>query len=505
MHFLKRIMNAVNAFSNKMAVVTDDVNITYHQLFCTAYFISQQLSVYTGRHNRVCLVVANKSVSLYQSLLACFFSNLIYMPVNVHASLERNKKIVQMTGPDFIYIGDCQFDIACQFLCMLENKTVFILKLECYELFLQTALPHHFVLISAESDSEIVFNNIIFPSDNDISYLFFTSGSTGIPKGVPITNKNLSSYIDSAFSLFRFTKADRVIQASDIAFDLSMHEILTAWCAGATLYLYDESTSFAVSNFICHHKITHAFFVPSAIPVLKNQCNYFSQNLASLKKIFFCGEVFPLSYARLLESIAPHAAIVNLYGPTEATIACTYHFYRKNGDYGNLQSVPIGFSFPTVSLTLSDEGELLIEGEQVFHGYWRLKSDDSTIISYHTGDFVSFDARWGYIFQTRKDDQWQIQGYRIEKNEVEFALRSVLRVEDIYVMPQYHESNLSQKLLSFSTRKVDISQYKKQLASFIPASVIPHRCIQINKIPKLPNGKVDYKALYGMSRGDGYV
>lgn len=500
MHFLQRIIHSVKMFSNRVAIVSGDINLTYHQLYHSVCRISQQLTFHTNRENKVCLVIAEKSLSLYQSLLACFFSNLIYMPVNVHASLQRNKKIVQIADADFVLIGDCRFDVACQLLCSLEYKTVFVLKAELYSLFLNTGLPHHFILISSRVDIEMPFDDIIFSPENNISYLFFTSGSTGVPKGVPISNHNLSFYIDSIFSLFRFTETDRVLQSSDIAFDLSIHEILTAWCSGATLYIYDDANSFGAANFIDRHKITHGFFVPSSIPVLEKQCTYFKLSLVSLKKIFFCGEVFPLSYARVLQRLAPRSTIVNLYGPTETTIACTYHFYRKNEDYGRLQSVPIGFAFPSVSLNLSPDGELIIEGDQVFQGYWPLLSKDGAAISYHTGDYVSFDSQWGYIFQTRKDDQWQIQGYRIEKNEVEYALRSVLRQDEIYVIPQYHESNLSQKLLAFSTAHFDLTKYKKQLASFIPTGVIPDCCIQINSIPKLPNGKVDYKAFYAISQ-----
>lgn len=501
MHFLKRMMYSAKMFSNKVALVSGGVNLTYLQLCRAAYNTSQQFTVHTNRQNKVCLIIAQKSISLYQSLLACFFSNLIYMPVNVNASLARNKKIVKIADPDFICIGDCRFDMACHLLCVLEYKTVFVLNVEMYSLLLNTGLQHNFILISSHTDIETPCYDIIFSPEGDISYLFFTSGSTGVPKGVPISNHNLSSYIDSIFSLFRFTESDRVLQSSDIAFDLSIHEILTAWCAGATLYIYDDANSLGVSNFIDAHKITHGFFVPSSIPVLEKQCAYFKLSLLSLKKMFFCGEVFPLPYARILERIAPRSSIVNLYGPTETTIACTYHFYRKNEDYGSLQSVPIGFAFPSVTLNLSHDEELLIEGDQVFSGYWPLVSEDVSAISYHTGDYVSFDARWGYVFHARKDDQWQIQGYRIEKNEVEYALRSVLRQDEIYVIPQYHESSLSQKLLAFSTAHLDMTKYKKQLSSFIPIGVIPDCCIQINSIPKLPNGKVDYKAFYALSRG----
>lgn len=501
MQFLQRIIESVRAFPNKVAITAGFVNQSYVELFQSAYAIAQQFLIYTHRKNKVCLVVSRKSASLYQSLLACFLSNLIYMPVNVHASLTRNKKIVQLTDPDYICIGDCQFDIACHLLCTIENKIVFVLNVALYELLLQTALPHHFVFIATETCSEMKLDSIIFPSMDDICYLFFTSGSTGLPKGVPITYRNISSYLHAIFTLFRFNEADRVIQVSDVAFDLSLHEMLTAWSVGATLYIYDESVSMGVSHFINTYKITHGFFVPSSIPVMAKQCDYFHLSLTSLKKIFLCGEIFPLSYAKILESIAPCSMIVNLYGPTEGTIACTYHFYRKNEDYGSLQSVPIGFAFPTAAVKLSKEGELIIEGSQVFKGYWPLKLKRTSIESYHTGDFVSFDTRWGYVFHTRKDDQWQIQGCRIEKNEVEYALRSVLRLDEIYVIPQHHESNLTKKLLAFSTRALDITKYKKQLASFIPVGAIPDCCIQVNSIPRLPNGKVDYKALYPVDQG----
>lgn len=496
MDFVAEILNAKITWPNKPAIVF------HHQIYSYAEFISASeklAKIFSLLHvkNHVCAVFSEKTISLFEAMLACFISKTIYMPLNILAAPARNKKLLQMVDPDFIYIGNCTRDTAISLLDAVQNKIVLISDEKlCY------------ALESASENNKLICIDTFLQSNththtkNNIAYLFFTSGSTGDPKGVPISFSNINAYLHSARDYFQFESNDRVSQISDVAFDLFIHETLLSFIVGATLFVYDDRIYFNLAHFIDKNQITHCILVPSTIPVLVKQCHHFSRKLFSLRKTIGCGEAFPIEYAKMLTEITPHSRIFNAYGPTETTVACVAHEYHSENNYGELFILPIGKPLSSVCLNVSDTGELIISGDQVAAGYWKVSPISQSFYrdpilknSYKTGDIVCDDSRWGYLFCGRRDDQWQIKGYRVEKTEIECALRVVFCLPDIYIAPHRNQHALIDCVIAFSTAPLDLCSQKPLLLKWLPAVAIPERVICLPTIPRLPNGKIHYSVL----------
>jgi len=506
--FFTKILKSSTKYKNNPAIITRDQAYAYDEVFSYAYYLSFYF-LECKSEDAICVILTEKTIELYAAMLACFFSNTIYTPLNVNSGIEKNKLILSTVMPKLIFVGDMQYEVLHELISAISDATILFTNKVLYDQCRKTLSNNTLIYINSRFDTFTVQKNTFseFYEANkiqSIAYLFFTSGSTGVPKAVPISYRNLSAYISAISSLFTFTHEDRFAQLSDIAFDIAIHEILISLISGATLYVYDDQRELSIARFIAKNKITQCILVPSSMNAIVDQCRFYACHFESLKCTLVCGESFPISFARRWKSVAPQSMIVNLYGPTEATVCCTYHVYQKNNDYGSLMTLPIGKPFPEIYLDISDNHELIITGHQVSDGYWRSGSkallkfqfnDAHRTMSYFTGDHVSYDQRYGYLFHGRLDDQWQVKGYRVEKNEVENALRLVLDISDIFVTPATGHNQMIKHLVAFSTHSIDLSEHKNQLRTFLPEPAIPLKLIQMKEIPTLSNGKTNYKNL----------
>jgi len=489
--FMKTFINQLSKHSNNIALVINEKSYTYHQFFQKVYHLSIILKQKSLTH-KIVVLLSERTISLYAAMLACLLSNVIYCPLNIENGIEKSKLILSKLKPDLIFCEKLPEDLRDFLLSTYAHHQLF---------FYQDNDAHD---ATAVIDIQQWFSAIDI-RDHDIAYLFFTSGSTGMPKGVPISHHNLRSYLNSITSLFSFSLNDRFIQLSDIAFDLSIHEIIVSLMSGACLYIYHENKNLHLSKFLIEHRITQLISVPSVLSFLVQQAQLYQIQFSHLRRVFLCGEPFSTKLAIAFAARAKNCTLVNLYGPTEATVACTYHVFDKLKDQRVL--VPIGKPFSSVSLTTTHCAELVIAGDQVSSGYYLLdpkkKLENSAFefdsvhntFRYYTGDCVSRDINGDYHFCSRLDDQWKIGGYRIEKNEIENVLRSLFQEPDIFVTPVYNDQQLIVSITGFSTKKISLKTQRAELHKRLPKSAIPDHFIQLDYIPKLSNGKVDYRKL----------
>jgi non-ribosomal peptide synthetase component F len=206
----------------------------------------------------------------------------------------------------------------------------------------------HRFIGAAELESQLVNWQEIPAAEDSIAYLLFTSGSTGVPKGVKVSHANVVHFVRSAVSRYGITETDRFSQNFDLTFDVSAFDMFVAWERGACVCCPSQKTLLNPASFIRSAGLTIWFSVPSLASMMTRLGALKPEVFPSLRWSLFCGEPLPQEIAMGWAAAAPNSTVENLYGPTEATIACSA--YRWDPERSPLACdrgiVPIGHPLP---------------------------------------------------------------------------------------------------------------------------------------------------------------
>lgn len=347
----------------------------------------------------------------------------------------------------------------------------------------------------------------------DIAYMLYTSGSTGVPKGVLISHAALINYLEWVRIAFGIGFQDNILHKTPIGFDVSVHELLLPFVSGAHLVISPigaHREPLILKKLLVSHEITMTCFVPSMLNAFISSFGV-SENL-KLRWLLSSGE--PLS-SKTVADFHSHieGKLINLYGPTEVTIHATVW---ECG--GKESTVPIGRALPTVHFLILDEhmqevepgraGELYLGGIQVSNGYLNRsdKTETSFVISpnfaseiiYRTGDFVK--ERDGVLeYLGRSDDQVKIAGVRIELAELEVALQSIDCVADCAVLVIDGPDNVKELAAFVVSHQSNAKNILRvELAAKLPSYALPQFILHVDDIPRTANGKRDKRVLKGL-------
>jgi amino acid adenylation domain-containing protein len=353
---------------------------------------------------------------------------------------------------------------------------------------------------------------------NAIAYLLFTSGSTGIPKGVMVAHRNVLHFLDVMVVRYAVTERDRFSQLFDLTFDLSAFDMFLAWERGACVCAPTPKQKMVPSSYVADAGLTIWFSVPSTAVLLQRLGKLKPDLYPGLRLALFCGEALPVDVMEAFRNAAPNAVLENIYGPTEVTIACTAYRWDATRSPGEseLGLVPIGDAYPGMQAIVADSslqevadgesGELLMSGPQVALGYWKDPDKTASVfvvppgrdaVFYRTGDRVR-RAKAGapLVYLGRIDNQIKIQGYRVELEEVESALRDASGAGVAIAVGWPPNPGGADGIVAFlGADAADCDAIRNRLKERLPPYMVPRDIRLVTEFPLNANGKVDRKAL----------
>jgi amino acid adenylation domain-containing protein len=354
--------------------------------------------------------------------------------------------------------------------------------------------------------------------DQDLAYILYTSGSTGVPKGVMLSHLNALTFVRWAAELCDLGPNDRLSSHAPLHFDLSIFDVFAAAAAGASVVLVPpQALVFPVeaARFIRDERITVWYSVPSALSMLVRRGGLEGGDFPTLRVLLFAGEVFPTKYLRRLMELLPSTRFVNLYGPTETNV-CTFHEVETPpiGD----EPIPIGTAIANTEVfVVADDGspcrdgevgELYVRGAGVMQGYWgdADRTSRSLVVrpagsgprdaAYRTGDLVHLDARGRCRLVGRRDGQIKSRGYRIELGDIEAALYAHPDVLECAVTATPDEL-ITHRIRAHVVTRAPLEQAELQrfCGSRIPHYMVPESIEFHRELPKTSTGKVDRQVL----------
>ncbi|HEY2116652.1 MAG TPA: amino acid adenylation domain-containing protein, partial [Candidatus Angelobacter sp.] len=364
--------------------------------------------------------------------------------------------------------------------------------------------------LMAEDDSDP--DVLVHP--DQLAYIMYTSGSTGIPKGVAVTHRNV---ISLAFDRgWREGSLERVVFQSSHAFDASTFEMWTPLLRGKQMIIAPpgELDVAAYKRLFQKEKATFAFLTTALFNVLVQEA---PDCFSGASEIWTGGEVASAAAIQRLHQYCPNTPVCNVYGPTETTTFATYYAVS---DPAALQgNVPIGRPMDNHQVYVLDSlfkpvpvgipGELFIAGAGVARGYSNRPDltaerfvpnpyGDSGERMYRTGDRVRWREDGQIEFLGRTDQQVKLRGYRIELGEVEAALLACNGVGQAAVIvreDRMGEKRLAAYVVPVSGHSLDSDELRKSLEHTLPSYMAPAWITVVPSLRLNSNGKLDRKAL----------
>lgn len=392
-------------------------------------------------------ILASRSVAAYAGVLGACWVGASYMPISLAAPEKRLIEILEIAKPAAIITDDTGIQLLSENVLEISPALV-IVPNESGARKLRARQNQHICSFSALEEVERGDEPALLGEDES-AYLMFTSGSTGVPKGVMVTVRGVHHYLCFVRGRYSPLPNDRVAAHTDLSFDLSVHDMFLAWSAGASLHVVPTAQTLAPAKFIRDHAITLWLSVPSIVGMMKRMKALRSGSFPSLRYSLFCGEPLPLSAAQAWQEAAPNSTLDNLYGPTEATVACLLQpvgaspVVTKERDiisigypFTGMEAAIVNSTSPGIFLSRGERGELALAGPQLADGYFgapELTAKRFPLIGkkrwYLTGDLAYQDPEGRFHHLGRTDNQVKVNGYRIELEEIETHLRAVCDTE----------------------------------------------------------------------------
>lgn len=486
--------NANTVFPERIAYADENRELTFCEVAQQAAQIGAMLSAHT-KPCRPVAVISQRSVLVPVMYLGIVSSGCFYVPININQPLPRIKTMLTLIKPDIILT-----DGECSDIISAISFTGIVL----------TIANGNDESADAASFAELQKRRDIILDTNPI-YTLFTSGSTGVPKGIVLPHRAVRDYLETFIKTFLLSGDDILASQADFGFDVSLGDIYIPLITGAKTVITTPDMFSAPQRLFAYlnkHHVTTLCWVTTALEVCCNFNAFECGSLETVKRVFFAGSALPAKHLRTWQKNLPDTLFINHYGPTEITVTCTYHIFDHIVEEN--EDIPIGIPFPNREVFLLDsndhavpvgeQGEICVKGSCLAHGYYRNLDKTAEVFTenpleplfferiYRTGDLGIFRDDGVLLYRGRKDRQIKHMGYRIELGEIEAA---ALRCNGVNTCACIYNNDISLFYEGTASRK-ELAIY---LRGTIPGFMIPRHIKKIDSFPMLSSGKINYNKL----------
>jgi amino acid adenylation domain-containing protein len=508
-HLCNYLEASARQFPDRVASVdADGTVVTYRELEERASRIGGFLKERGVRPGDRVGLVLPKSTAALVALFGVMKAGAAYVPVDYSGPAERTRSILADCGVRAVFADQLRPELA--------------------------GIADTVVLVGAGPDNEyagshgsVVWNvalrhgplEVDFAARraDDLAYILYTSGSTGVPKGVMLTHQNATSYVDWCSSVFCPRENDRFSSHAPFHFDLSILDIYLPIKHGASVHLIPDELGKnprELAAFIADRQLTVWYSTPAILGFLAEFGQLGRHDYSSLRLVLFAGEVFPVKQLRRLVKQWPSPVYYNLYGPTETNV-CTFAQVPTPIPDERTEPFPIGWpcshcealvlNSEKQPVASAEEGLLYISGPSLFRGYWQRRTETAAAFFerdgvrwYNTGDVVKQDRADGFVYVGRHDRMVKRRGYRIELNEIEACLYRHPAISGAAVVALPHPDSgmrIISYLVAASASPPSVVQMKAFCNQHLPAYMNPDFFIFIDALPRTSTDKTDYQGL----------
>ena len=486
-----------SAAYNKKKIAVKDAHsaFTYHQLLESSKSIGTALAQKSAAGKPIA-VLMEKSCETLAAFFGIAYAGCCYTLLNPALPATRLNSIREVLQAQLV---------------ITDSEHLSLAK----ELFSdESSLLDITALLAQEPDEALLAGIRAGAIDTDPLYINFTSGSTGVPKGVIINHRSVLDFIPVFTKTFGIDSSDILANQAPFDFDVSVKDIYSAISTGATLVLVPKhlfSAPTELLDYLCENDITVMVWAVSALCLISTFHALDYKVPETVRKILFSGEVMPAKHLKQWMEKLPQTTFVNLYGPTEITCNCTYHIVNREEEN---EVLPIGKPFDNERVFLLDEnnklitdsginGEICVAGTALSPGYFNAPEQTAKAfvqnplnpfypeIIYRTGDLGHYDESGNIFFSGRKDFQIKHMGHRIELEEIERAIHGIDGIRRCCCIFDERKS----KLYGFYIGEFERRELFQILKDKLPEFMIPGALRKVEELPLTKNGKIDRKQL----------
>ncbi|MCR5735813.1 MAG: amino acid adenylation domain-containing protein [Lachnospiraceae bacterium] len=500
-NIIEYLFESTEKHPDKTAYFDEMTSLSYGTLTKNVKAIASKLIKKSGTVCRPVLIYMDKAPNVLCAFWGVTLSRNFYVPLDTDMPDYRISLIVENLKPQAVITDISHFDKARTF-----SNNVYI-----YEEMTETDIDE--ALIAERSATAI---------DTDPVYVLYTSGSTGVPKGVVVSHRSLIDYIEQFNTEIGIGSDDIIANQAPFYFDASLIDIYCTLKAGATMGIVPKdyfSLPLKLLEFLDKWKITTIRWVPSAMKMISTFKGFKTLRPAYLKKIIFGAESMPVKCFNYWKENYPDAEFVQIYGPTEITGVCTYYFAKR--EYADDEVIPIGKPFKNTEILLLDDedklirrsgivGEICVKGSCLALGYYNSPEKTESVFVqnplnpyyperiYRTGDLAKYNDDKELVFVSRKDFQIKHMGHRIELGEIENVAASLSGMKSACCMFEKEKQKI---VLFYEAEGYDDEKVMEALKKRLVRYMLPNTLHKVDKMPLTKSGKVDRVALsttYGL-------